>query len=167
MNVSRPGPSFLIQRRYLFILGSVAIFTFISSSCSFLYTWKTLCTFQSNRKSYSLKANEMHHGSKFSKTLNFKLPLNCPKISYKQPGEKKVKWTYLYCTFLVYWPLSRFKNTCNIYPFSVLLQKSSVTVIRLMLIGMDKAPNWQRNKTTNIFPLWRPFSQLIRRGTRY
>lgn len=38
--VRRPGPSFLIQRRYLFILESVAIFAFISSSCSFLYTWQ-------------------------------------------------------------------------------------------------------------------------------
>lgn len=38
MKVSRPGPSFFIQRRYRFILVSVAIFTFISSSCSFLYT---------------------------------------------------------------------------------------------------------------------------------
>lgn len=38
LKVSRPGPSFLIQRRYRFILGSVAIFTFISSSCSFLYS---------------------------------------------------------------------------------------------------------------------------------
>lgn len=41
IKVSRPGPSFFIQRRYRFILVSVAIFTFISSSCSFLYTWKT------------------------------------------------------------------------------------------------------------------------------
>lgn len=35
-NVSRPGPSFFIQRRYLFIFESVAIFSFISSSRSFL-----------------------------------------------------------------------------------------------------------------------------------